>query len=55
MVRLLALGALLFGAYMILDGRGTVSVSGGTAGAGFKSYSGASSPAIKGIVDAAGG
>ena len=55
MTRLLAIAALAAGALYYLDTTGTLRFSGGTGPSSISGYTSASKPAIKGIVDAAGG
>ncbi len=54
MGRMLVIGALLAGAYLLLDQNGSVRMSSGPSGGGFSTYSGASGAAINGIAGAAG-
>ncbi len=58
MGRLLLIGALALGTYIMLDQNGTVRISGGGSGGGgggsFSGYTGSSGSAIAGIKDAAG-
>lgn len=55
MTRLFAIAALAAGALYYLDSTGTLRFSGGTGSSAISGYVNASKPAIKGIVDAAGG
>lgn len=55
MTRLLALLALGAAALYLLDNTGTLRFSGGSGSSAISGYTSASAPAIKGIVDAAGG